>query len=282
MKPEIKFHCESENNLLTEKNKIRAFIYKNYSIEIHNHDFYEMNIVFNGCGIHRIENSEIKVRTGDVFVIPPFVTHSYSETKDLDVYHILIHEKFISEKSSVSASVPGFLHLTEIEPYLRRYFHGNVFLHLSQRQLMLLREDLSIIEQGGYYDREEMIPLKEHTMWKILYQLSDLLYNQLHSENKKILNKHEQAIIKALEFIHQHYGEKITIQSLCDTAYLSRSTFIRSFSEMCGHTPIIYLNNYRCEKAKELLNGKGLSKTEIAHRCGFYDLSHMERMMKQK
>jgi len=31
----------------------------------------------------------------------------------------------------------------------------------------------------------------------------------------------------------------------------------------------------------KLLEGKKWNKTEIAHACGFYDLSHMERMQKE-
>jgi len=92
--------------------------------------------------------------------------------------------------------------------------------------------------------------------------------------------KYEMQIIRVLEYIHKNYSEKITIESLCRMAFLSRSTFLRSFKAVCGMSPIEYLNNYRCKKAFELFNSNDYSKTEIAHSCGFYDLSHMERMLK--
>jgi len=56
---------------------------------------------------------------------------------------------------------------------------------------------------------------------------------------------------------------------------------LRSFKSICGMSPIEYLNNYRCKKAIEQLDSFNCSKTEIAHNCGFYDLSHMERMLKK-
>ena len=46
-------------------------------------------------------------------------------------------------------------------------------------------------------------------------------------------------------------------------------------------SPIEYLNQYRCKKAAEQLIVSRYTKTEIAHSCGFYDLSHMERMLKK-
>ena len=63
--------------------------------------------------------------------------------------------------------------------------------------------------------------------------------------------------------------------------FLSRSTFLRSFKAVCGKSPIEYLNKYRCDKAIEQIDSLDRSKTEIAHKCGFYDLSHMERMLKK-
>lgn len=62
---------------------------------------------------------------------------------------------------------------------------------------------------------------------------------------------------------------------------MSRSTFLRSFKELCNISPTEYLNNYRCEKAAEMLATHKYSKTAVAHSNGFYDLSHMERMLKK-
>ena len=84
-----------------------------------------------------------------------------------------------------------------------------------------------------------------------------------------------------IEYLHQNFSEKITIDGLAERVYLSRSTFIRSFQVFCGCSPIQYLTKYRAKKAMELLENATMSKTEIAHSCGFYDLSHMERMIKK-
>jgi transcriptional regulator GlxA family with amidase domain len=94
------------------------------------------------------------------------------------------------------------------------------------------------------------------------------------------LSKYKLCILNTLEYIHAHFSEKITVDSLAARVYLSRSTFLRSFYEICGVSPISYLRKYRAQKAEELLASSALSKTEIAHLCGFYDLSHMEKSIK--
>ena len=278
----IEFHCDAKRSLGDEKCAVRAFLYTDYSIPPHNHEFYEMNIVLRGVGTHEIENSRFRVKAGDVFVIPPMTVHAYCDTRELDVYHILIRKNFITGNMTEAASIPGFLQLVEIEPFLRRHFSDAMFLHLGAGELVKLRGELAFIEDGGEFDREELYPLKHHSLWKILYSLSYMLYRQLHSSKKDTKNKYEHSVLTALEYIHQNYFEKITIEDLCAITYLSRSTLLRSFGEICGCSPTVYLGRYRCERAAELMNSAAMSKTEIANACGFYDLSHMERMLKNQ
>ena len=45
-------------------------------------------------------------------------------------------------------------------------------------------------------------------------------------------------------------------------------------------TPMIYVIRCRVRAAQTLL-AEGLSRTETAHRCGFYDTSHMNRILEE-
>lgn len=279
----IKFHCSEKSNFPDENQKVRAFLYKNYSIEPHNHDFYEMNIVMHGTGIHNIEDNAFEVKTGDIFVIPPMSVHSYYNTQNLDVFHILLKKEFVSSNIKEAINVDGFIQLMEIEPYLRSHFEEKMFLHYSYTRLNGLKTDLNIIDENTEYDFNCPEALKEHTVWKIIYMFSGALYKHINSSKKIKSHKYEQSIIFILEYLHKNYSEKITVDALCKKAYLSRSTLLRSFYDICGCTPIEYLNNYRCKRAIEMFeNHPELSKTQIAHSCGFYDLSHMNRMLRHE
>lgn len=276
---DIKFHCSELDNFPEKDKMLRAFTYNDYTINEHNHDFYEINIVLGGRGVHRIENTDVSVRRGDVFIIPPKTVHSYRNTEKLQVYHILLKKKFIKNNQSESKSVPGFLQLTEIEPFLRQVSELSVFLHLDNTQIAELWNDIRIIEDNGKFDNPQFWALQNHTAWKILYYLSYLLYNQTINNTKKQKFKYKQQILDTLEYIHLEYANKITIDSLAKRVFLSRATFIRSFQSVCNCTPIKYLNNHRIQKAQEFLKNPDCSKTEVAHKCGFYDLSHMEKMI---
>ena len=164
---------------------------------------------------------------------------------------------------------------------MRSNFTDAFFLHLSQRQLIQVKNELEFIDDNGPFSWEKSSFMKYHTIWKLLYWFSELLDEQLKAVNTNVKNKYELQIINILEYLHKHFNEKIIVDDLCKKSYLSRSTFLRSFKAVCGMSPIKYLNNIRCRRALELLEKSEYSKTDIAHECSFYDLSHMERMLKR-
>lgn len=279
---ESRFHSNEATNFKDPREAVRAFTYTDYEIAPHDHDFYEMNIILGGTGIHSIEGETFPVARGDVFVIPPMTVHAYFDTDRLDVYHILFKRDFIRKNEAESVGVPGFLKLMEIEPFLRQCGSGEMFLHLSPSQMIEIQGDLRFIEDNGAFGEAGLLPLRVHTAWKLIYHLSYLLEKQTEGEGGGREAKYRHQILDTLEYLNGHFGEKITVPELARRAYLSRSTFLRSFRAICGCSPTEYLTRYRIKKAIELLEAPGHSKTEIAHACGFYDLSHMERSLRRE
>lgn len=77
-----------------------------------------------------------------------------------------------------------------------------------------------------------------------------------------------------IEYMHQHFGEKITIKKLAKRASMSESHFIRVFKKETGLSPMDYLIALRIEKAKKLLRAGTKNITEISLLCGFNSVSH--------
>lgn len=277
---DINFHCDEASNFQNNID-VRAFTYKNYTINMHNHDFYEINVIMSGKGIHCLAEGKISVSVGDVFVIPPMVPHAYIETEELEVYHILLKKTFISENKEEFEQINGFIQLMEIEPFLRSNFTNCFFLKLNHRQLLQFKDEMEFIDDSVQQGNINSTYIKYHSIWKLIYWFSGLLIEQKNDNKKSIANKYELEILKVLEYIHQHYFESITIDILCKQTYMSRSTLLRNFKDLCGISPNQYINNYRCKKALELFETLKYTKTEIAHLCGFYDYSHMERGLKK-
>ena len=60
---------------------------------------------------------------------------------------------------------------------------------------------------------------------------------------------------KIVEYIEDHYNEKISLDQIAENMYLSPFYISRIFKSETGSAPIRRLINIRLEKAKELLEG---------------------------
>lgn len=95
-----------------------------------------------------------------------------------------------------------------------------------------------------------------------------------HTENKK-------SIEKALEYIHAHFNEAISLSEVAKQLYRSPEYFSRLFKEVQGENFSIYLINYRLNKATTLLINTELKITEISFRVGYQNPSYFSRLYKK-
>ncbi len=73
----------------------------------------------------------------------------------------------------------------------------------------------------------------------------------------------------ALQRIHGHAGEEISVATLAKDAGMSRSGFFEKFRKEIGRAPKEYLADWRMAIAKTLLRQGRLTNTEIALRVGY-------------
>ncbi|HXG48006.1 MAG TPA: AraC family transcriptional regulator [Methylomirabilota bacterium] len=81
----------------------------------------------------------------------------------------------------------------------------------------------------------------------------------------------------AMEFVLQHYGERIEVRQLADLAHLSVSQLQREFHRLFRMSPGEYLLKVRLLMARRRLEETGDPIGDIALDCGFYDQSHFNR-----
>lgn len=83
-------------------------------------------------------------------------------------------------------------------------------------------------------------------------------------------------------FIHEHFSDDVNTQSIANSASVSESECLRCFHSVLGTTPIQYLQNYRLSIAGHLLASSDLQISDIAHRCGFSELSFFSRVFRKR
>lgn len=112
----------------------------------------------------------------------------------------------------------------------------------------------------------------------LLYQImgsieTEGLYTLMEQKNLA-RHKNIRLLKKVLNYIENHYSERIELNTLAKIAGMSPKYFCRFFFEMTQHTPIDYVNYYRIERACYQLVNTDDSITEVALSCGFNDISY--------
>ncbi len=77
-----------------------------------------------------------------------------------------------------------------------------------------------------------------------------------------------------IEYVEQHYTEKLTLAQIAEAGHVCESRCCRLFSKYLHKTPNSYLTGCRLGKASELLVTTDQSVTEIAFACGFSGASY--------
>ncbi|MBQ7386546.1 MAG: helix-turn-helix transcriptional regulator [Clostridia bacterium] len=87
-------------------------------------------------------------------------------------------------------------------------------------------------------------------------------------------------ISPALDYISEHYSEKITNDALADMCGISTVYFRRLFTEVMGQSPIDYVHTLRIKKAKEILMSDYGSVSDIATSLGYQSIYDFSRAFK--
>ncbi len=83
------------------------------------------------------------------------------------------------------------------------------------------------------------------------------------------------------EFIQANVGKKISVPQMARTVAMSISHFVVLCRNTTGRTPKDYLRECRLWKAHAMVRSGNYRRHEVAHACGFYDASHLNREFKK-
>ena len=88
-----------------------------------------------------------------------------------------------------------------------------------------------------------------------------------------------ERVIRAKEYIDQHYGSAIDVGRMAREACMSKFHFIRLFRRYYGRTPHIYLREVRLMHARRLLCA-GVPIRNVCYAVGFESVPSFTRLFK--
>ncbi len=241
----------------------------------HWHEDVECIFILDGEMKYEINGTHLLLKTGDCLIINSRQMHyGYDHTKkECHFICILFH--------------PGL-------------FSANVFLYNQYFQPVLDCPSLeyhhvpSDTPQAPVYGRymQKIVNLENQKapgfelqilsvislFWQQFYQdiLPRLSGPEIYRDPMVALQK------KMVSYICKQYRGAITLHDIAAAGNISRSQCCRIFQKYLKQSPMDFLNSYRLETARYLLEHTDYSITEIALSCGFNHISYFSETFKRK
>ena len=137
---------------------------------------------------------------------------------------------------------------------------------ISEREMEVLNKSVSAVLSKGIFSSEETLVHIERALSRLPH---------LGSENQRLVRK-------VMAYIHKHYDAALTRKELAGYVGVSERHLNRCFVQETCLTPLNYLNRYRIQQAKILLEQNQLTITEVMGRAGFSDSSHFSRIFRRE
>lgn len=143
----------------------------------------------------------------------------------------------------------------------------------QDRILEMIRHSFQI--SPGEFAYEIRLRSALSDIWSGLFALSAPLREQGGNYDKT-----NDKLKLMIVFIHEHFGDKITVADISAAAFISERECFRTFQECLHTTPVEYLRNCRLSQACRMLARGQEPVTQIGQACGLGSSSYFGRVFR--
>ena len=270
---EIKLHGTVDFPFCIGKESILE--YDNKRFNCHWHKEIELALVYEGRMMYKVNEKKYVIAAGDCLFINSNALHlGWSMDNQPCVYRAITMDPSILGNGNYGCWTKYVEPITEctssLASFLFRDDRGWQSLVLSgMREIDALYQ-----EKDDCY--EILIVSELMKIWSIFYKN---IKNNLWQQN--IPDKELSKIKSILDFMHQHYSEKISLDDIAHAAHISKSECSHFFKRYMRETPFEYLLRYRIKKSLPILLDQDQNITETALAVGFSNASYYTEIFRR-
>lgn len=273
---------ESQMSPLPQDDKvyIRKYSEEGRTNYLHRHKYIQINYVNKGSGVHIINNKEIEIVKGDIFIMPPYVPHAIScrDGKALEIIEFEFSTEFILPSLDNISYADGYLDFAYLEPFLVVEEEVKPRFNLDE-ETRVLAEDILFEALNEYkHQNKGYILIIKALLLKLLVITGRAYSSEIKgTETEKLLNKYKNVISESVEYIENNFDDAPTLDEIAASVNYSRSHFSYLFKAVTGKTYVEYLNELKIKKACDLIENTDMGITDIAFEVGFNSVSNFYR-----
>ena len=245
------------------------------NVLLHYHKEFEINFVRSGKGEFSVGDDRYIAGAGDIILIQPNILHAVYQYED----EVLLYDTVVFSADMLLGRCNDRSTLEYILPLIKSDLIVAPLITKANCNYQTLAANAQRI----------VFAAKENTAYSDLVMKGNLFSffsSVLQDCDRKIVlekNVNYSELIKpAIEYMDEHYSERITIEQLAGITHLSSSYFMKAFKQCAGMGAIEYLNCRRIKEVCEQLRKRKESISEIALSCGFSNLSNFNRHFRRQ
>lgn len=216
-----------------------------WNFELHSHPYHELIYYVDGKGNADVSGTNLKFSLYDTTVYPAHQQHL---------------DKRIPERPREIICLWIDMPELEIEEPIRLHERDGI-----------LGNAFRLVYQEGTRDKRDELLLE--------YAMKVLVLMVLREAKEAV--EGNRMLDCVIEFIKNHYAEKISLDELAELEHISKSYLSRKFKERTGLSVVSYINQIRIERSRQFLMMSGLSIDEIAYQVGFDSPKYFHRVFKE-
>ncbi|MEM9528509.1 MAG: AraC family transcriptional regulator [Bacteroidota bacterium] len=240
----------------------------------HFHEEYELIYFLKGHGMRIVGDHISNFQEGELVLVGQWLPHLWRNEEGKE---LLEEADFIVIKFSALLKGVDLFSLPEmsgIKQLLQRSVHGLLFSESCLPRVHDLIVALSKSSAAGkiIHFLSVLQVLANEQDYQLLASADFTLPTEVSSENR---------LQKVINFIFANYTEEITLDDIAKVAFMTPPAFCRFFKNRTNKTFFNFLNEFRINKACQLLiNGERPIK-QICYDVGFRSLTNFNRVFRK-
>ncbi|GEP94042.1 GlxA family transcriptional regulator [Chitinophaga cymbidii] len=161
---------------------------------------------------------------------------------------------------------------------------------------VMLEDDKIIVDQGKIYSCGGAFSfttfiiylIEKYCGHEVAITASKILMINMHQQPQTSFsifqfqkNHADDEITRVQQYMEANYDKTITVAEMAGISNMSTRNLIRRFEQATGNTPLEYLQRFRIENAKKMLEDKHYGIEQIAMKCGYEDMSFFRKVFKR-
>lgn len=244
----------------------------NNCFPLHWHDKIELLLITEGKGAFVCNSLTMDAVKGDIIIFNNNDLHQGKCTTDILEYYCIIID--VSILLNRYHDICEYKYLKPISVNLVLF--ENKISQDSQLRDILLHIVNEYLKKNTAYE----MAIKSSVLNMFVYLLRNYVKTVLSDKENHMRKKNIARFNIVLDYISKNYKSVITIAELSSHINLSKYHFCRLFKELTGCTVSVFINEYRINNAKELLQNTDKNVSEVAFESGFNDVNYFSRQFK--